>query len=533
VTRRAILFAAIILFACCLGARLIPQPLSDRGIFISVAERLLSGDKLYADVYDNKDPLFYYMVALQRLAGPLTEYLFELSMVVLSGTCAYLIASGLSVSISAAALVGCVAIPLVSTGPFYYAGDTQLPATALALLACGLFMRNRPLAAGIVMSMIVFTKLIVAPLPVVFCVTYAWIKETPSAMLGLAKRVALGFVSFTLVFLLFLHLRDGLRPFIDTQILNVQYSRSNLVDNSGLVSSVATHFYTMFLSGRRNVTLALSATACAIGLLVTMRRTALGIEWLAFSYSVIVTLVCSVLVLAVTGLWNRHVQTMYFVDSLIIICVTGLVLDRLRSKLVASGAIVLLSALLSGSTDVRDYLADPREFRQKLLAIRVPSDETLGLIRETGPAGYARIGLNDDNGHAFLLTKYHLVCRDFHQYYFYDKERLARILNCAARAPFLIVSGSVSKWDTAPEWLPPYSNRESLTKTWNEYVDNVEAMLSRDFSCRRLDTSRARVCRNVNSASTTMSQSRRCELRRKVFTARASSSDLCRSCGAP
>ena len=57
--------------------RLIPSMSSDRGIFVSVAERLLAGDRLYAQVFDNKEPLFYYLVAAQRALGPVGEGLAE------------------------------------------------------------------------------------------------------------------------------------------------------------------------------------------------------------------------------------------------------------------------------------------------------------------------------------------------------------------------------------------------------------------------------------------------------------------------
>ena len=32
----------------------------DQGVFLSIAARLLDGDRLYAEVIDNKDPLFFY-----------------------------------------------------------------------------------------------------------------------------------------------------------------------------------------------------------------------------------------------------------------------------------------------------------------------------------------------------------------------------------------------------------------------------------------------------------------------------------------
>ena len=37
-----------------------PFVASDQGVFLSVAARLLDGDALYAEVFDNKDPLFFY-----------------------------------------------------------------------------------------------------------------------------------------------------------------------------------------------------------------------------------------------------------------------------------------------------------------------------------------------------------------------------------------------------------------------------------------------------------------------------------------
>ena len=40
-----------------------PYVASDQGVFLSVAGRMLDGDRLYSDVLDNKDPLFYYTYA--------------------------------------------------------------------------------------------------------------------------------------------------------------------------------------------------------------------------------------------------------------------------------------------------------------------------------------------------------------------------------------------------------------------------------------------------------------------------------------
>src|SRR3990172_5705637 len=57
-------FGALLLFI-----RGAPSLASDTGIFLSVAARLLHGDRLYADVFDNKDPLFFYADAAALAVG--------------------------------------------------------------------------------------------------------------------------------------------------------------------------------------------------------------------------------------------------------------------------------------------------------------------------------------------------------------------------------------------------------------------------------------------------------------------------------
>jgi hypothetical protein len=64
--------------------RIVPFRLSDRGIFISVGARLLAGDRLYIDVYDNKDPLFYYFVAGQLEFGPWAQVASEALLIAIA-----------------------------------------------------------------------------------------------------------------------------------------------------------------------------------------------------------------------------------------------------------------------------------------------------------------------------------------------------------------------------------------------------------------------------------------------------------------
>ena len=58
-----ILSSLVLLTWVSIVPRLVPDRSLDRGIFVSVAERLIAGDALYTGVLDNNDPLFYYFVA--------------------------------------------------------------------------------------------------------------------------------------------------------------------------------------------------------------------------------------------------------------------------------------------------------------------------------------------------------------------------------------------------------------------------------------------------------------------------------------
>src|SRR6187401_222124 len=81
---RILLICAAGVTALAIFPLLMPGHDFDRGIFVTVAERLLAGDKLYAGVWDNKGPLFYYLVALERYAGGFGEIFFELLFVLLA-----------------------------------------------------------------------------------------------------------------------------------------------------------------------------------------------------------------------------------------------------------------------------------------------------------------------------------------------------------------------------------------------------------------------------------------------------------------
>ena len=64
----------------------------DRGVFVSTAERMVAGDRLYVDVWDNKDPVFYYLMAAGRLVSPLMDYVLEVGWLAVVAVATYALA---------------------------------------------------------------------------------------------------------------------------------------------------------------------------------------------------------------------------------------------------------------------------------------------------------------------------------------------------------------------------------------------------------------------------------------------------------
>src|SRR5262249_25051251 len=148
----------------------------DRGVFVSVAERLLAGDKLYKTVFDNKDPFFYYLIAFQRWTGGSGEFIFEVITLVLTSLSAYVIV--LSTSHRAIAiLVGVLATPVILTGAFYVPGFTHLPGSFLCLAVLALATSGLYGWSGAAIGALFFTKIIMAPVALCSVLAFLWMSS--------------------------------------------------------------------------------------------------------------------------------------------------------------------------------------------------------------------------------------------------------------------------------------------------------------------------------------------------------------------
>ena len=110
----------------------------DQGVFLSVAGRMLDGDRLYADVFDNKDPLFFYTYAgAFWVGGWRGPFLLDAVWLGLAGVAVALLARALGAPRSAV-VASFFVYPLTLAAGWYLVG--------LSLLAASRGRPARPLA---------------------------------------------------------------------------------------------------------------------------------------------------------------------------------------------------------------------------------------------------------------------------------------------------------------------------------------------------------------------------------------------------
>ena len=144
--------------------RLVPSTFGDHGTFISVAERLLAGDRLYVDVWDNKDPFFFVALALGRTVSPLGDIALEAFWVLVASWSTLLMARSAGADRRLALATGFGAIPLAPHRSRLRARHDP-PArrrTCLAVVMCA--VRSRWVLAGVLVGLLLLTKLILAPI---------------------------------------------------------------------------------------------------------------------------------------------------------------------------------------------------------------------------------------------------------------------------------------------------------------------------------------------------------------------------------
>jgi hypothetical protein len=490
----------VVIFLLSFFTRLVPAAGSDNGIFQSVADRMLAGDHLYVDVYDNKDPLFYYMVAGQRLIGPIGQYLFELAAVFGSSWLTAMLAKRFETSLTRLEFAAiCLCAAFVLTGWFYRPGMPATPALFFAVVAFAAAFSNRYFLAGLAIVFVFFTNVLLFPSAVWFVAVYSLLhahlaKQAPWALL----RAMAGAVIALCGGLVALAMRHELAGYVAVLESNFIYTQDNWAHADSLLGSIENHLTASLYFGANALIVSVAATGSLIwlGLKTAPDRTAFKAACLSAASLFPLLVIESALVVS----FPQHLAPWELLILLALILAVPKLARTLGWRFALAGLVVV--TLLAVPLMREGWpLSDPRAFGGRIRALQTMSPEIVLLNRISGgrPLSYARLGQNEQFDQAFGTAGYQLKCADIAQYPFYAKARLRRILDCATTADAVIIDLPEMKLDPRPFWLPPGARTSELNARWAWFEQEIGVAFSTGYSCIQNEPA-LRVCRRTNAA---------------------------------
>jgi hypothetical protein len=449
----------------------------DPGVFLSVAGRLLQGDHLYRDVWDNKDPLFFYSdAAALWVGGWRAPFLLDILWVAVAAMAVVLLLDALGASAVVTA-AGFIAYPLLVTGQWYYVGYSMQAALALAPLAAWLWARGSPLWAGVAVALGILFKvnlalvLLAAPLALYAGGVPAGPKVRSAVRFVVGLGGAIAFAAGLLA------VRGELVPYLDMLRDNVSYANNVLVA-TGRKGGIHGHIRVIATSTRHAYPLtAVFLAAGIVAAWVAVR----GRARLRAPLSVIAVLFLGVsaataVTAALTVAWNNHVQMVSYPAALLVVFAVA-ALDEIIGPRVVRGAVQLASAagaivLLGAASFTGPGGPISMWFRQT----HSRTAAALELVRmerlpRASNVSYAHLGQNDEEAHAaFIGDGWTLSCARFHQYPWTSPSTLSSILRCVeTRRPQLLLITST------------LSDRPGAPASWHRFVVDARALLRRDY----------------------------------------------------
>jgi hypothetical protein len=434
-------------------------------MFISVAERLRAGDRLYVDVYENKDPLFHYTLALGRSITPLAGWFIEVGWIVVAAISVFSICRRLALNVRMSTFIAFVASPVIITGAFYSPGGSHLPGIALTLAVIACVVRGRPFVAGLLLAVLACFKLVMLPVAIVaVAVLLIFGRDRRGAL-----RVSLGTVASLALIALLMVARGELLPYLNSLRSSASYAQ-DATSQPG-VGAVISHITRVFTV---NTQVSLLTMAVVLLLVLGHRRAqanrALDPIGSHLTRAVIAATVAAVAVLAVTGLWVSHAQVFVALStiSLALLASRG---PRYLSRAggMNVGALLGFAVLLAGIPSMASYVT-PIEYARGIISSQLGDPPESIFIRSSGaPTTYARVGKGNDAGHAQGLQDWTLACPYFGQSDLDPKSLLDSTLNCLPSANVILFAAEALPLPGVP--------------AWNEYLEDVQALLERDYRC--------------------------------------------------
>lgn len=432
---------------------------SDQGVFLSVAGRMLDGDRLYSDVFDNKDPLFFYTYAgALWIGGWRGPFLLDAVWLGLAGVAVALLVRALGAPRSAV-VASFFVYPLALAAGWYLVGTSMLAALAFAPLAPWLWLRGRFAWGGAAVVAVMLLKLNLAPLALL-PIGALLIVGAPEIRRRALARGALGLGGALAAAAAILGLRGELRAYLGVIAYNVHYAGAR-TEADGTVGRAREHLAVaweyFYRAGRWQAPLAaLVLIAFGIAAALAWAR-GTRMERLLGAVAA-ATLASAFLVVATTAYAPEHLQLLAYPATLVaatLIWRADASFGRTSGAMAAT--VVLLFAVWTTFKWDNSRDLSPLWSRDPIS----PGAIALERARERFEPGaphvrYMVLGSNSEGGHAaFIGREFDLACGYFQLYPFSTSEQFDETSACAARErpTFVLVTlGFFEPMGDAPRW---------------------------------------------------------------------------------
>jgi len=456
----------VVCFWFIIALRAIPVPAGDYGMFVTVAERLKAGDRLYVDVYENKDPFFHYALALGRSVTPYAGWILEVLWLLVASFSALSIARAAGIAFRTSVILGFISVPAIMTGFTYFAGVSHLPGVALAILSLALALRMRAVLAGLAVGSLLFVKLVMFPIGVLF-VLMAFLMQSRLRLVAVAAISALGAIAVAVVLMV---VRGEFLPYLAALQDNAVYAGTQ--ETSTGLSAALEHLRKVLVPN--NALLLVTTVALVVAAAVMSRRVLKRSEdpiGAALAWSSLGATALALGVLSQTGLWVHHAQILVpgAALALILFMARGPAFAR-GSSAIAIWTAIALAVPLTGLPSPRAYVT-PVEYARAIIWEQSRLAPSTELILSTGsPTTFARVGGGNDGGFGRGLVEWTMVCPLFGQSTLTTPAKLADMRDCLPRANVIFVDTDAVGGDT--------------DSPWDEFIRGVEGLLASSYSCR-------------------------------------------------
>lgn len=456
-----------------------PIPLGDYGVFVTVAERLQVGDRLYAEVWDNKEPVFFFLLALGRFVSPLSGWALEFGWIATACAATYVIAARAGASVRRSVVIAALGAPLILTGSWYWAGNSHMPGIALTLAAIGFVAGRHAVVGGLLLGVIPFVKILVAPVAVIAIAVLLLQQRSPVAALKVVAAAAASAISIVVL----LALRGELGGFLSLLLYNSDYQSAQL-GRPGVGDLIRDHLAAVI---RGPALLAVVAMVAVALWLFWPRSTWTSQTHMSRCASALgfATLLGSLLVIALTGLWLHHANLLS-IPALLLLIALGTSI-RHRDSWAVFVPIVAVAYLMGGAPDLTRYLHKLEYARADVSAQLDVPDLKLDAVA-VNEQTFARVGAGDDFGIGRILDGWELACPRFAQQPWETAVSLDSTLKCLEGANVIYVQEGGF---TATENQSP----------WSRYVMGVRALLADRYTCSSVD--RGQLCVKDSAKLTT------------------------------